>query len=359
MAVKQILLLGGVAITLATGVAGYYAYVPRPDAPPSNHALATPAPVHTAAVARSTPRDEGPSFDIVRVTPTGEAVIAGRATPGASVTVLDGGQVLGVVVADARGEWVLLPGSPLPPGSRELSIVEQRPGSAEPLLSEKVVLLVVPEPSRTVTGAPAAGGDAGALAVAVPREGQGASRVLQAPAVPNEGGSSAGVETGDGAPASAVAAPLPPGGVVVETMDYDAAGRVALGGRAQAGSSVQIYLDNILLGRADTDAEGRWQHSPERRIDPGLYTLRADQVAGSGKVTARVELPIQISRIPDTLPEGRKLVVQPGNSLWRLARATYGEGIRYTMIYEANRSQIRDPDLIYPGQIFELPLAVN
>ena len=44
-----------------------------------------------------------------------------------------------------------------------------------------------------------------------------------------------------------------------------------------------------------------------------------------------------------------------GNSLWRIARATLGEGIRYTVIYEANRERIRDPNLIYPGQIFSIP----
>ena len=47
--------------------------------------------------------------------------------------------------------------------------------------------------------------------------------------------------------------------------------------------------------------------------------------------------------------------MQPGNSLWRIARRNYGEGIRYTVIYQANREQIRDPDLIYPGQVFEVP----
>ena len=54
-------------------------------------------------------------------------------------------------------------------------------------------------------------------------------------------------------------------------------------------------------------------------------------------------------------------MVQPGNTLWRIARDTYGRGVQYTVIYGANKDQIRDPDLIYPGQIFTLPepLAVN
>ncbi|TXM96069.1 LysM peptidoglycan-binding domain-containing protein, partial [Methylobacterium sp. WL103] len=44
-----------------------------------------------------------------------------------------------------------------------------------------------------------------------------------------------------------------------------------------------------------------------------------------------------------------------GDSLWQISRRTYGAGDRYTVIYDANQQQIRNPDLIYPGQIFVLP----
>ena len=49
------------------------------------------------------------------------------------------------------------------------------------------------------------------------------------------------------------------------------------------------------------------------------------------------------------------ILVQPGNSLWRISRRFYGEGIMYTLIFKANQNQIDNPDLIYPGQIFEIP----
>lgn len=118
---------------------------------------------------------------------------------------------------------------------------------------------------------------------------------------------------------------------------------------------LQLYLDNILVGSAHSDPKGNWRLTPEKLIDPGLYTLRADQVTLSGKVVSRAELPVQVSALPASATDGRNVVVQPGNSLWRLARRTYGDGMLYTTIYTANREQIRDPDMIYPGQIFALP----
>ena len=49
------------------------------------------------------------------------------------------------------------------------------------------------------------------------------------------------------------------------------------------------------------------------------------------------------------------VTVQPGNTLWAIARERYGMGILYVRVFEANRDKIRDENLIYPGQIFELP----
>ncbi|ALJ35708.1 LysM peptidoglycan-binding domain-containing protein [Azospirillum brasilense] len=356
---KQALLFGGAAAVIAAAAVAYV--VIDPASTPGTRAgtvgsgttvalgSVTPAkpPATAPAPTKSAEEPAGPRFDIVRVAPDGATVMAGRATPGSSVTVHDGERALGSVNADARGEWVLLPDQPLAPGARELSLSEKATPAAEPTPSERVVVVVVPDPPPATGGASSeapTGPLAGPLAVAMPRDGLG-STILQAP---------------KGPPAAAtrgVAAPPPPGGVSLESMDYDASGQVAMGGRAQPGSAVQLYLDNLLVGSAHTDPNGQWRLRPERAVPPGVYTLRADQVTDSGKVTARVELPVQVSEVPANLPDGRSMVVQPGNSLWRIARSTYGHGVQYTLIYEANRGQIRDPDLIYPGQIFALPVS--
>src|SRR5207237_1126057 len=67
-----------------------------------------------------------PSFDVVKVSPAGTAVIAGRAEPGAKVVVRDGDKPLGEVTADRRGEWVLVIEQPMGPGDRLLSAEASR-----------------------------------------------------------------------------------------------------------------------------------------------------------------------------------------------------------------------------------------
>lgn len=52
---------------------------------------------------------------------------------------------------------------------------------------------------------------------------------------------------------------------------------------------------------------------------------------------------------------GSAVIIRRGDSLWTVARRNYGAGIRYTTIFEANRDQIRDPQLIFPGQVLSVP----
>ena len=58
---------------------------------------------------------------------------------------------------------------------------------------------------------------------------------------------------------------------------------------------------------------------------------------------------------PQVIKTGSAVIIKPGDNLWRISRKTYGRGIRYTTIYNANRDQIRDPNRIYIGQIFKIP----
>jgi hypothetical protein len=144
-------------------------------------------------------------------------------------------------------------------------------------------------------------------------------------------------------------------GLALDTVDYDAAGNAVIGGRAPPAARLQVYLDNALVGVTIVDSQGHWHLTPVMQVSEGAHTLRVDMVAPDGRVMARVETPFARSAPVIAGPGQVKVVVQPGASLWRIARQSYGAGIRYTVIFEANRNQIRDPDLIYPGQVFVVP----
>ena len=152
--------------------------------------------------------------------------------------------------------------------------------------------------------------------------------------------------------------------IFLDTISYDDEGALTLAGRGMSSGVARLYLNNAVFGETLTDALGAWSYDASA-IEPGVYTLRIDQLnADASKVLARMETPFKRearSKLQEQLSAAESparinvVTVQPGNTLWGISRERYGQGILYVQVFEANRDKIRDPDLIYPGQIFNLP----
>ena len=141
----------------------------------------------------------------------------------------------------------------------------------------------------------------------------------------------------------------------VDAIDYTAAGELTVVGKAPVAADILVYLNNIFIGRTTADEKALWNLKPHEVVPPGKHTLRADQVDLNGKVIERREVVFARSVPLTDVKPGTLVMVEPGNSLWRIARKAYGSGFKFTVIYIANKNQIKNADLIYPGQIFALP----
>lgn len=349
------------------------AAAPVPSIAPGPPA-ASPQPVAPPQAASAAPAAGVPTFDIARIGPDGRAVIAGRAAPGAKIVLLNGGKEIARGVADARGEWVVIAQDPpLSAGQHELRVVQHIDGRA-PVTSEQVVVAIVPEPpSPTMPDpkapAPQASAQAPTAQAPTAQAPTGQAPTAQAPAatVPSASpGTKAPKEetlvmiSPPGGPATLVQPPTSAGvprsgDLAMSTLDYDERGRVTVTGIAAAGAVVRVYIDGVLVGEAAAGVDGRWKVTPADPVGPGKHTVRLDRLAGDGKPVARLELPFDRVEVPSASRDVRRLVVVRGDNLWNIARAHYGTGFHHTVIYGANKEQIRDPDLIYPGQVFSLP----
>ena len=279
-----------------------------------------------------------PTFDVARIGPDGRAVVAGRATPGAKIVLLDGGKEIARGEADARGEWVVIvQDPPLSPGQHELRVVQHIEGRA-PVTSEQVVVAVVPEPPAAAAGQPSR------PAGQPPRE---ETLVMIAP----PGGAPATLVQ----PPSAAGVPRS-GDLAVSTLDYDERGHVTVTGQATPGAVVRVYIDDKLVAEGAAGADGRWKLAPPDPIGHGKHTLRARPAGQATASRWRGSSCRSIASSWRPAPkDGRRLIVVRGDNLWNIARAHYGEGFHHTVIFGANKEQIRNPDLIYPGQVFSLP----
>lgn len=367
-----------------------------------------------------------PSFDLVRVEPDGTTVIAGRAAPASTVTVLlDEAEIDSFDIA-GNGEFVSF--LTLAPSDAPRVMLLRADRDGQSVLSEDQIILAPtprPEPEPQAGPKVAEAGDTGpapaAEAAAEASATEGYTQRVEAPATgaeapePAQGTMQAaddapkadqvaGAETApeptaptdkvvaapvDETPATPQSAPvtvLRAGAdgvelvqpatapepevmdqIALDTISYTETGDVLIAGRAGVLSVVRVYLDNKAIAELAAGEDGRWQ-GQLTGVAPGVYVLRLDEVNAEGEVVSRLETPFkreapEALRAPDTptgtTPSGtsqvRVVTVQKGDTLWAISRERYGEGLLYVRVFEANRDRIRDPDLIYPGQVFTIP----
>ncbi|PWJ85242.1 nucleoid-associated protein YgaU [Pseudaminobacter salicylatoxidans] len=361
---------------------------------------------------------QAPSFDIVRAEADGSLVIAGKAAPNAKVEIVLGAKVIGNAVAGPEGDFAVAIDEPLKPGAHQIvlrstnpdsvvstspetavvSIPETRSGQVLALVEQPGApskLISVPQPEKVAKPSaetPAASG--GAVAQPEAPAAETAEKPQQQAAVAPE-------TTPGKADAPAVAA-----GPAVKVEAVEIEGRkVFIAGTADPGRKVRGYANDILLGEVVTSPGGRFLIETERDLPAGDYIIRVDALSPDGaKVVARAAVPFEreageaqsavapqatpaagtekepeqvsgaqpqgvepqsgsheiAATTPDELSpklqnvEGA-VIIRRGDSLWRISRRVYGLGVRYSTIYLANQEQIRDPNLIWPGQVFKVP----
>jgi nucleoid-associated protein YgaU len=358
-----------------------------------------PAPSQETAVNPGLTR---PTFDVVRVEKDGSVVMAGQAEPGATVMVHSGNAEIGRAIADENGEWILQQDEKLSNSEHAIELSAQSPGGERTLFSKQRLALSLSDPRQ------------GEPLVALTEEGK-PTRILQMPtpemlndlAEANADQSatvasvddfpSAAVVTGETEPAIGATAPAvtdaapvsgPEQVVGFASIDYEDADQksmIYVTGVGTPGARVAVYVNNNFVGFAIADASGNWSFANNRQLEGGTHFLRADVLDKAGStVLARAEVNFQREPASDTRTalfdqgskeveaiagpgpddqtapdaaeaEPRIIIVKHGDTLWHIAQEYFGDGARYTQIFQNNRGQIRNPHRIYPDQRFVLP----
>ena len=256
--------------------------------------------------------ENNPAFDLVRVDEDGSAIIAGSAKPNSEVRLLVDGKELETAETDASGAFAIL--TTIPSGEKPLELQLEDVNDSN--IKSADTVLIIPNKEAEASG----------------------PKII----IAESDGKIIVQEQNDVAPK------IQP--LSLDTINYAASGDVILAGRASSEQIVRVYVDNkpVVLGEV---TDGKWNFEIPN-IEEGIYTLRVDAINNEGKVVDRVESPFQ--RVIREMEDGQA-TIQPGFTLWKLAELKYGFGMRYVQIFEANRDSIKDPDLIYPGQVFQIP----
>ncbi len=377
---------------------------------------------------------EPPTFDIVRVEPNGSMVIAGKAAPNARVEIINGATVLGTTTSGPSGDFAAVLEEPLAPGDYQIVLRATTPENLA-ATSVETAIVTVPDsesgqvlalvdqpgaPSRliTVPEAKTTEEDRAQLEVKEAAEATPADQEKALPEdTPQGEPAPANVEamnppTEETAPAAEQTSPpaASPQTPFIEAVEIDGR-QVFVAGAAQPGSTIRIYVNQILLGETVTTPNGRFLIEATRELPTGDYIVRADMLSDDGRtVIARAAVPFtraegeQVAAVaaansgsqvrndvsdekdtpspsteapktgeeqtaapdaaasgpdettaPKLAPADGSVIIRRGDTLWHISRRVYGRGIRYTTLYLANQDQIEDPDRIWPGQVFAVP----
>ncbi|MCL6285020.1 LysM peptidoglycan-binding domain-containing protein [Ruegeria sp. 2012CJ41-6] len=366
------------------------------SADPASDAESAEAPV-------AVPDDlDAPELDLIRVAPDGATILAGRGTPGSKVKVLVDGDEVHAFEVDQSGQFAAF--FPIVPGNAPRTLTLQTEQGDQSTLSDDFLIAASPEaaPEQVASADPPTGQDAEGDTAAPPAQTTEPTGTTDAPSQTTESADAASTgeerttpeasgpeaETGSDETVSAEVAPAEAPAILrsgeegvelvqspqqqdatapslqLDTIGYTNQGQVELTGRAAPGATVRAYLDNRALRDLSVGEDGRWR-GEIAGIDPGTYTLRLDALGKGGKVIDRLETPFR-REAPELLVASdtdvatqtatiRAVTVQQGDTLWAISRDRYGDGVFYVKVFDANRDSIRNPDLIYPGQIFNLP----
>ena len=253
-----------------------------------------------------------PTFDTVRVE-KGKGIIVGRADADIKVHIVSGDKEIGAEHTDSRGEFVFLPEKKFTAGTYEMYLFVM--DKEQKIMSPHKAILTIDKKSNE------------SVAVLI---GNNKAKLIDAPK--KEKGA---------------------GKVGITLVEYDLKKKFNMSGYGIKDHSVNMYLNDKLLGKTDVDNAGWWSFEMEKKlVKDKSYRIRVDLIDQAGKIVARTE-----NQFSTEIYEGTKslYVVKKGDCLWRIAKRKLGRGIDYVLIFKANKSQIRNPDLIYPKQKFKIP----
>ncbi|MDA1134614.1 MAG: LysM peptidoglycan-binding domain-containing protein [Proteobacteria bacterium] len=274
-------------------------------------------------------------LEVIRVRPDGSSVIAGKGLPNSKIEVISGSTVIATTQSDNIGEFVAVPDKQLKSGEYLLAFRQTTKANKISIANEAVVI--------NVTGGP---NDVPIVAI-IDNEGKLGARVIQAPGLIEKETKSKVDKDND-----ISIKMLPTISILAITYDIKV-GQLILSGIASGGAQVNAGFS----GKETSSTKilnNSWSLTIPGKLISGKQKVFAVIIGKDGKVLSKNSINITGSIIKDA--NGKTfVVVQKGDALWNIAYNRLGLGIRYTDIVELNKEKIKNPNLIYPKQLFILP----
>ena len=251
------------------------------------------------------------TFDIVRLDKKGDVVIAGKTSPNIKVDILDGNETLASVFSDSNGDWVWVSEKPLPEGIKRFNL-KHFDGEDEFFSHQNIIILR--EKNKYLSSKILKFSKSSSLEII-----NNNKKIL---------------------------------GLSLDIAEYLDEDSLMLTGRTKPNAKVKLFFSDNFIKDSTSDNRGVWKIELKNFEFTDNNLIVTTEIEGQ-KITLRTK--IFEKKIDPNFIFEKEVVVKNGNSLWRIARKTLGGGVYYSEIYKSNMKEIENPDLIFPGQVFNIP----
>ena len=117
--------------------------------------------------------------------------------------------------------------------------------------------------------------------------------------------------------------------------------------------NVQVTIESFKYG--EQDGTGDVYYLLGVKEYRAVTVTKVKKKSTSKKKTTKKKTTTKKKRTTENKPKQKTYTVKKGDCLWNIAKKFYGNGAQYTKIYNANKSKIKNPNLIYPGQVLTIP----
>ena len=277
-----------------------------------------------------------PEIDIIKVSPDGSFVIAGKGQPNSNINILDKGNLIESTTVDNDGNWVIVSKENLKTGDNLISI-DQINNNGLVLRHKQLFITKIDEHKKDQP-----------LVISVPNKNDQNISIIQQPSekqkiykVENDLGIQKKIKSNKKI-------------FNVKTIFFNENGFVSIQGEVNFGKRIELYINKKIMEIIQIE-NSKWQYNSDTIFDYGLHDLLVVLKSDKDEILDKITLPFMRVEMPyNDVPENF-ILIKPGDMLWTIAYRLYGDPFKYIQIFEENKDQITNPDLIFPGQLFSIP----
>ena len=277
-----------------------------------------------------------PKVDILKVDPDGSYIIAGKGKPNSTISLLEKGNKIESVDADESGSWVIVSQSNLESGDN-LLIIDQDNVDGTSTQSKEIYVTKIDKENETKP-----------LVIEIVNEDGGKLSIIQSPSIRKLKSNVQNDLNLSEKPIKKI------NFFKIQSVSFTQDGSLSIQGIANYGSNIEFIISKNLSSIVLKN-KPEWVFKSSYKLDYGMHKLIANLKSQDNTTLDSITLPFMRSEMPTGALPDNFVLIKPGDMLWTISYKIYGNPLKYIKIYEENRDQITNPDLIFPGQVFSIP----